>query len=186
MKGKGYIIGLLFGIPLFIVVVNFLFFRGNNPTQNEISKYINLSIIDTIEVAAIIPKGEQYISGISRRGRPSGFLDKYPTFSEKHKKNFIVLVFVGFDPNTTHRGRILGTGDFNTLTIRINQKQLQNPKYGTKENPVPVFAIDMLNLEWEGRGYDSNPFHVSERANFIFVEQYLKFFMPGDEFDEMF
>ncbi|KQT16978.1 hypothetical protein ASG31_11470 [Chryseobacterium sp. Leaf404] len=29
------------------------------------------------------------------------------------------------------------------LSVRINQDQLQSKKHGTKENPVPIFAIDL-------------------------------------------
>jgi hypothetical protein len=186
MKSKGYIVGLLFGIPLFIVAVNFLFFRGNSPSNNDVNQYISQSIIDTILVKAIVPEGEQYITSISRRGQPSAFLDKYPAFSKKYNKHFVVMIFDGFDPNTQNRGYFLCSGDFNTLTIRINQNQLRDARYGTKQNPVPVFAIDMLNLKWKGAGCEADPFHVSDRANFIFVEEYLKFFMPEDEFEKMF
>lgn len=69
------------------------------------------------------------------------------------------------------------------LSVRINRHQLESTKYGTKENPVPVFAINLLNLTG---GFTKDPFQVSEQANFIFVEQYLKFFMPEDEFAKMF
>jgi len=76
--------------------------------------------------------------------------------------------------------------DGDKISVRINQKQLNNPKYGTKENPVPVFPIDMLDLKWKRRGWESDPFHVSDDLNKIFVEQYLKHFMPKDEYEEMF
>jgi hypothetical protein len=186
MKGKGYIVSLLFGIPLFIVLVNFLFFRGNNPSNDDVNKYINQSIIDTILVKAILPKGEQYITSISRRGQPSAFIYKYPTYSKKFNKHFVVMLFLGFDPNSRNRRMFLGSDEFNTLTIRINQNQLGDARYGTKQNPVPVFVIDMLNLKWKGAGWDTDPFHVSDRANFIFVEEYLKFFMPESDFEKMF
>ncbi len=68
MKKMGYAIGLLLGIPLFIIVVNFLFFRGNNPTEIDIKSYIDNSLIDTIKINHVFPEGEQYIVGLSRRG----------------------------------------------------------------------------------------------------------------------
>ncbi len=190
MKRMGYVIGLIVGIPIFIILVNYLFFRGNNPKEKEKDVYIQNSIIDTIEIKAIFPKGEQYIVGVSRRGRPSAFLFKYPFYSEKYKKNFVLLIYEGFDDNRQYRQSLLGRGAFtngsNNVTVNINKKQLNNPKYGTKENPVPVFPIDMLDLKWKGRGWESDPFHVSDDLNKIFVEQYLKHFMPKDEYEEMF
>ncbi len=190
MKKIGYIIGLLIGIPLFVVIINLLFFRGNNPSKQEVQFYILNSKIDAVLVESILPKNQQYISGISRRGSPSGFLYKYPIYSKKYNKHFILYVFYPFDTNSKFRYRLLGEKAFENgflkLVVRINQKQLLNPKYGTKGNPISVFPVDMLNLNWKESGYQSDPFHVSEKTNFLFVEQYLKFFMPKEEFKEMF
>ena len=94
------------------------------------------------------------------------------------------MLFKGFDSNSEERHMVLRrneNGDL--LSVRINQDQLQSKKYGTKENPVPIFAIDLLNLQG---GFSKNPFKVSEQANLIFVEQYLKFFMSKEEFKNMF
>ena len=184
MKRMGYVIGLLIGIPLFIILVNFLFFLGNNPEEEEINTYIQNSIIDTIEIKATFPKGEQYIVGVNRRGRPSAFLFKYPFYLKKYKKNFVILMFEGFDDNRQYRQSLLGRGAFtngsNNLTVYINKKQLQDSKYGTKENPVPVFAIEFLSQN------NSDTFHVSNKLNEVFVGQYLKFFMAEEEFKETF
>ncbi len=43
MKKMGFVIGLLIGIPLFIILINFLFFRGNNPSEKEVNSYISHS-----------------------------------------------------------------------------------------------------------------------------------------------
>ena len=83
MKKLGNATGLIIGIPLFILIINFLFIRGNNPEEEEINTYIKNSIIDTIEIKATFPKGEQYIVGVNRRGRPSAFLFKYPFYLKK-------------------------------------------------------------------------------------------------------
>ncbi len=192
MKRMGYIIGLVVGIPIFIILVNLLFFRGNNPTETVLKSYINNSNTDTVELNPVfpIPKGEQYIVGLSRRGRSSAFIFRYPFYSEKYNRNFALLLFEGFDDNRLYRQKVLSSEAFNDnfhkIVVRINLQQLNNPKYGTKENPVPVFPIDMLDLKWKGRGWESDPFHVSDDLNKIFVEQYLKHFMPKDEYEEMF
>ncbi len=188
MKRMGYIIGLVVGIPIFIIIVNFLFFRGNNPSEEIVLEYIQKSKIITI----ILPKNvqmtsEQYTVGISRRGNPSAFVRKYFFYDFKMRKYMFLLIFKGFDGNSQIRPMVLRQNqDGDKISVRINQKQLNNPKYGTKENPVPVFPIDMLDLKWKGRGWESDPFHVSDDLNKIFVEQYLKHFMPKDEYEEMF
>lgn len=78
MKKVGYVTGLLVGIPLFILILNFFFFRGNNPTESEIKNFIRESKIDTINLnKAVEPQSNQYIIGLSRRGQPSAFLYSY-------------------------------------------------------------------------------------------------------------
>ncbi len=90
MKKMGYIIGLLLGIPLLIFCINFLFFRGNNPTETQVKEYINQSIIDTIKLSPNVERSStQYIVGLSRRSQPSAFLYKYFFYSEKYKNIFL-------------------------------------------------------------------------------------------------
>ncbi|OCA70273.1 hypothetical protein [Chryseobacterium arthrosphaerae] len=185
MKKMGFVIGLLIGIPLFIILINFLFFRGNDPSENEINSYISHSKKEMI----ILPQNaktenKQYIAGLSRRGRPSAFLKKYYFYDSRHKKFFALLIFDGFDKKSNDRWWVLGDNEEgDKISVQINQDQLNDPKYGTENNPVPVFPRDIHNLKG---GFTSDPFHVSDPLNFIFVEQYLKFFMPKDEFAKMF
>ena len=85
MKNMGYAIGLVIGIPIFILVANFFFFRGNAPSETEVLNYIKNSNVDTIILPQNVQENsEQYIKGLSRRRRPSGFLDKYPFFDKKN------------------------------------------------------------------------------------------------------
>lgn len=185
MKGKGYIIGMLLGIPLFIIIVNFLFFRGNNPTKEQVNKYITNTIIDTIQVPKDnVYEKKQYIKGISRRGRPSGFMLRYLFYSLKYQKHFSVITFMGFERN--RRFPIFLSGPL-IITARINKTQLANPLYGTKEQPLPVFAINLIESEYAGSEKDAKKiFNVSDTVNFQFVEQYLKHFMPKKEFKTTF
>lgn len=185
MKNMGYVIGLVIGIPLFILVANFFFFRGNAPSETEVLNYIKNSNVDTIILPQNVQENsEQYIKGLSRRGRPSGFLDKYPFFDKKNNKHFVMLIINFLDNTSVMRSLVLRRNEEgDKISVRINQDQLNNPKYGTKENPVPVFPIDILNAKWDS---DISQFHVSEELNKIFVEQYLKHFMPKEEFKEMF
>lgn len=50
MKKIGYVIGLFIEITLFIIIVNFLFCRGNDPTESEITSVIDESKIDIINL----------------------------------------------------------------------------------------------------------------------------------------
>ena len=61
MKKIGYVIGLVIGIQIFIVVVNFFFFRGNDPDLLEISQYIQNTKKDIILPQNSIVKSEEFI-----------------------------------------------------------------------------------------------------------------------------
>lgn len=182
----GYAIGLIIGIPLFILIINFLFLRGNNPSETQVEYYINNSVIDTI-VLPETPKynKEQYTSKLRRRGGSSVFIYRYPFYSSKYKKHFVLMLFIGFDRNGRERWSLLYDKE-NEIKIRINKEQLNKPEYGTEENPIPVFPMDLLNFDWERKGYPDDWFHISDELNAIFVEEYLKFFMPKEDFKEMF
>ena len=108
MKKMGYIIGLVIGIPLFILIANFFFFRGNYPSETEIVNYIKNSDVDTIILPQNVQmRSEQYIIGFSRRGRPSGFLDKYPFYDKKFNKHFLYFTFIKLIPlNKQDRGEL--------------------------------------------------------------------------------
>lgn len=181
----GYAIRLIFAIPLFILVVNFIFFRGNAPSSQEISTYIKNSKHDTIILPQnAIVTSQEYSREWSRGGQPLGFLKSYRYFDKKYNKYFSLTFFLRFDKNTTVRGFILGRNeDGDKISVRINRDQLHNPEYGTANNPVPVFPRDILNLRG---GFTEDPFHVSDELNQIFVEQYLKYIMPKAEYKEMF
>lgn len=185
MKRMGYIIGLVIGIPLFIIVVNFLLFNGNDTNEKIIGNYIeNSNKIIVIVPVQVKLSTHKYIKGLSRGGRPSGFLWKYSFFDRQYDKYFCMMIYMGFDKNSNIRPLILRRNDEgDKISVTINKNQLKNVIYGTKENPIPVFPIDILNLKG---GYPEDPFHVSDELHEIFVEQYLKFFMPKEEFKEMF
>lgn len=173
----GFVIDLLIGIPLFIILINFLFFRGNDPSEKEINSYVSHSKKEMITLPQNAKtENKQYIAGLSRRGRPSAFLKKYYFYDSRHKKFFALLIFDGFDKKSNDRCWVLGDNEEgDKISVQINQDQLNDPKYGTENNPVPVFPRDIHNLKG---GFTSDPFHVSDPLNFIFVEQYLKFLCP--------
>ena len=185
MKKMGYVLGLLIGIPVFILIINFVFFRGNSPSDSDIQNYISRSKTEIINLPQNAKSENiQYIAGLSRRGNPSGFLHKFYFYNSQYKKHFVLLIFDGYDKKSTERWWVLGNNDSgDQISVQINQNQLNDSAYGSEQNPIPVFPRDILNLKG---GFTSDPFHVSDQLNFIFVEQYLKFFMPHEEFKNMF
>lgn len=91
------------------------------------------------------------------------------------------MIFRG-EIGASHRKSIICSLDPAIIKVKVNPKQLNNPAYGSKENPVPVFGLDLLN-EWEEA---QRIFHADEREIQYSVEQYLKFIIPKKEFKQVF
>ncbi|MEB3752870.1 hypothetical protein [Acinetobacter sp. MD2(2019)] len=194
MKGSaiGYIIGLVIAVPLFAWGVNYFFFKGNNAEETEVNYYLNNSKIETFTIDRWLKNDyKQYIVGL-QRGANSGALYWYTFYDDNSKKYFNLYMFDYFEGNHQGRNRIdfIYSVDKETkFTAYVNQDQLKNPKYGSKDNPLPVWPRDLL--EYNGKlnesiELESKTFHVSPETNAIFIQQYLSRFMPKEEYKEMF
>ncbi|PWN61988.1 hypothetical protein [Chryseobacterium oncorhynchi] len=188
----GYIIGLVIGVPLFALCINYFFFTGNGATNIEVEKYLMNSKQETFTVNSWLKKGKkQYIVGF-QRGANSAFLKWFTFYDSNNQKYFNLYVFDYLEDNQQGRLRIDFLYEINNttkFTAYVNQEQLKNPAYGTKDNPVPIWGKDLL--EFNGRLNESieleaKTFHVSPETNAIFIQQYLSRFMPKDEYKAMF
>lgn len=208
----GYVFGA-FGIcPVIIIIINLLCFRGNQVTPEQLTEYINDSSLVELNVPRIkleedsnyeqLHLGKEskltdkvYITGISRRS--SGpIINRILFFSKKYNKFFEMINFDGFDyggqfnlEQNDSRLNVIWSG--NHFIVRINNKQWSDTNYGTEKNPIPVFGVTI-----SGRGYenldprvlkrDRGYFDVSDKLNRIFVEQYLNYFLPEEDFEKLF
>ena len=112
----------------------------------------------------------------------------------KHKKYFCVFVieprkkYGGSQAETVH-GDIC---DRPFILARINKYELNSPKYGTKDNPVPILNFDyrLLGLHpiYTDKKLKFNvkyPFSTPEYYQQA-VEKYLTYVMSKEEFKERF
>lgn len=197
LRGFGFILGLTVGIPLLIIIINFLFFRGNHVTPEQIKKYINDSSI--IEV--FIPRGikrnyKVYYPKLSR-GNNSKVIYRHTFYAEQYQKYLMLVSFAGFDYSDVFNGdksysrcRVIGRGGY--FLVRANQAQWNDPAYGTAKNPMPIFGVEIIGRE-EGKPKDirsirqtKEQFDVSDEINVLFVEQYLDHFITKAEFNKLF
>ncbi|AZB01741.1 hypothetical protein EG359_19975 [Chryseobacterium joostei] len=194
MKGStiGYIVGLVVGVPLFAFGANYLFFSGNRASDIETQEYIKNSKIETFAVNKWLKEDhKQYIAGL-QRGANSAVLYWYTFYDNQYKKYFNLYMFDYLEANQQGRLRIdflYKINDTTRFRAYVNQEQLKNPAYGTKDNPVPVWGKDLLELNGrlnESIELEAKTFHISPETNAIFIEQYLSRFMPKDEYRAMF
>ena len=100
-----------------------------------------------------------------------------PFYSGKYKKYFSIMCFLGLqDMHWPYSMKVI---------LTVNRDDMNNPEYGTKENPVPVLkdiGVDESIRDYE-KDYDKAYMDSFYRENVIC---YLKYKMLKSEFKRRF
>lgn len=213
-KGIGYAVGIFIVIPATTFIINFLFFQGNNVTQEQVTQYINNSKVIEIFIPRVLMPGvrtgdsiDQNIMENSSKLDTESYrmkltqvdnikrINRFIFYSKKYNRYMMLINFDGFDYGgplnldlNDGRNRVIFSGKY--FMVHINNKQWGDISYGSEKKPVPIFGITL-----SGRGYENfNPqlladdrklSNVSEGMNRIYVEQYLNFFLPNDDLEKL-
>lgn len=197
LKGFGFIFGLTVGIPLLIIIINFLFFRGNQVTSEQVKKYIDNSAIIEVFIPSGIKRNYKVYYPKLTRGNNIKVIYRHTFYAEQYQKYLMLVSFAGFDYSDVFNGdisksrcRVIGEGGY--FLVRANQAQWNDPAYGTAKNPIPIFGVEIIGRE-EGKPKDirsirqtKEQFDVRDEINVIFVEQYLDHFITKAEFNKLF
>ncbi|GAA4210897.1 hypothetical protein GCM10022289_38990 [Pedobacter jeongneungensis] len=194
----GWIIGVFILFPLFVFLYNKITVR-----KNDGKKYYNIFFNGIAPMKLSIPKEDPYYLSEDNVGFDSyragasaiGFKSlngniisvrfREPTI----KKYFIVSVY---DVNDQLYFPLSESMYGKEITAWVNQDDLKDPSYGTKEKPIPVFNFKgmgepiRITSESEGsvNGYESlEPTNEQYKHN---VLTYLTYIMPKDEFKKRF
>ena len=100
-----------------------------------------------------------------------------PFYSVEYKKFLSIMYFVDISQMYCLYGR--------KVTLTVNRDDMNNPEYGTKENPVPVLkdiGVDESIRDYD-KDYDKAYMDSFYRENVI---RYLKYKMPKSEFKRRF
>ena len=100
-----------------------------------------------------------------------------PFYSVEYKKFLSIMYFVDISQMYCLYGR--------KVTLTVNRDDMNNPEYGTKENPVPVLkdiGVDE-SIRDNDQDYDKAYMDSFYRENVI---RYLKYKMPKSEFKRRF
>jgi hypothetical protein len=187
-RGLGYTFGVFIGIPLLLIIVNFLFFRGNQVMQEEVDKYIsNSKVIEVFIPTETEQDSEGYYPKLTQGDNIKRII-RICFYSTAHRKYLELITFNGYDSrdgnnydnNTIRSAVIYSGGDF---IVRANKVQWNDPAYGTAANPVPVFGVKVIK---SGTGDSQVAFDVPDNLNRIFVEQYLDHFLSKEDFKKLF
>ena len=191
MVTLGQILGTVVGFPLLIFLVNLFYFSNkyNDDAEQYYEDYMNNSY--DIEVAMPEEKSKCYLKNQDEDvktvetfrtrmvnnyfANPSGWY--IPFFSVEYKKYLSIMYFVDTSQMYWPYGR--------KVILTVNRDDMNNPEYGTKENPVPVLkdiGVDE-SIRDNDQDYDKAYMDSFYRENVI---RYLKYKMPKSEFKKRF
>ena len=167
-------------------------------TRNNGEKYVQQYIDESEYVTLHIPEGIKdvtYRAGSIMTGVLMNSTERIRTdsilfYDSIYKKYFCVFVI---EPERRDMGRQSSfVGDDisyrKTIRARINKYELNSPRYGSKENPVPVLDFD-YNLQRLRSAYDDKEYEYAFSRPAYYkraVELYLTYMMSKEEFKERF
>ncbi|GHT59731.1 hypothetical protein AGMMS50239_07070 [Bacteroidia bacterium] len=186
MKGLKGILLVLIIAPLLVWGLNLLFFSKNDG-EEYVDEYINNSVTIDVEDSDI---GHEFkiktvYTGIQTaflRGKMRGKRVNTMSFYDKNHKKYFMLCVI--NPGIPLQFDILYKLASRTIIkANVGKYDLDSPDYGTKENPIPIFMLDIPR-------YADNPSYKKARiTNEQYrntVEFYLSYMMSKEEFKKQF
>ena len=167
-------------------------------TRNDGEKYVQQYIDESEYVTFHYPDGIQDVTyragsimtGVLMNSTKRIRTDSLAFYDKYYKKYFCVFVIKPERRKTVRQGMIV-VNDIRyrkTIKARINKYELNSPRYGSKENPVPVLDYD-YNLQKFRDAYYGEQFKYAFSRPAYYkraVELYLTYMMSKEEFKERF
>ena len=191
MVTLGQILGTVVAFPLLCFLINIFYYSNkyNDDAEQYYKEYMNNSY--DIEVTMPEEKSQCYLENQDENFRATEtFITKMdnnyfsnpdgvymPFYSGKYKKYFSIMCFLGLQDMWWPYGM--------KVILTVNRDDMNNPEYGTKENPVPVLkdiGVDE-SIRDNDQDYDNAYMDSFYRENVI---RYLKYKMPKSEFKRRF
>ena len=167
-------------------------------TRNNGEKYAQQYIDESEYVTLHIPEGIKdvtYRAGSIMTGVLMNSTERIRTdsilfYDSIYKKHFCVFVIEPESRKTFRQGEIVIKDiDYRkTIRARINKYELDSPRYGSRENPVPVLDFDYNLQEFRDAYYGEQFKYAFSRPAYYkrAVELYLTYMMSKEEFKERF
>ncbi len=191
------------GILVIILVLNFiasLLFVKKNDSTSAINKYIKSSKVVKIQV------NDEHFSG---KFTHESYLKRVLIFKGIYGNSQDEIVFDNFSNKYFKIMRFEKYGEKYSLPqtsliknkelyVKVDPLQINNPSFGTKENPILVFSYKGVNDDFimdmdtdekdESGVYKQAPISIAptEEEYRYNVEQYLTYVMPKEEFKQRF
>ena len=192
-SGMGWFTGVGL-VAMFLAIGNLIY----TCTRNDGEKYVQQYIDESEYVTLHIPKGkmdvdygpESIMTGVLMNSTKRIRTDSILFYDSIYKKYFCVFVI---EPERRNLGRQSSFVEDDisyrkTIKARINKYELNSPRYGSKENPVPVLDYD-YDLQRLRSAYDDKEYEYAFSRPAYYkraVELYLTYMMSKEEFKERF
>ena len=167
-------------------------------TRNDGEKYVQQYIDESEYVTFHYPDGIQDVTyragsimtGVLMNSTKRIRTDSLAFYDKYYKKYFCVFVIEPESRETFRQSEIVENdiSSRKTIKARINKYELNSPRYGSKENPVPVLDYD-YDLQGLRSAYDDKEYEYAFSRPAYYkraVELYLTYMMSKEEFKERF
>ena len=199
----GTVFALTVATPLLVSLIAKFTLGGNKAAVPYADTYIRNSdtIVVTIpELAVIMPVNKTFTSRAWFAGMAHSQKSTYKQicfYSPEYKRHLAVISFIG-----GYNVAKMGTGkdaynvdvekerlsiiyDSKTISAYINKTQWQDPTYGTKDNPMPIFFKKSLT-GMESCASETDLLTIKPSVYKKFVELYLAHGLEPEEFDRLY
>ena len=190
-SGMGWFLGV--GLVAMLLAIGNLIYTC---TRNDGEKYVQQYIDESEYVTSHIPEGIKdvtYRAGSIMTGVLMNSTERIRTdsilfYDSIYKKHFCVFVIEPESRETVRQSMIVIKDiDYRkTIRARINKYELDSPRYGSRENPVPVLDFDYNLQEFRDAYYGEQFKYAFSRPAYYkrAVELYLTYMMSKEEFKE--
>ena len=189
-----YVWSNLVAVPVLFYIITYLFYRGNTDAYDYVDTYLKQSKVIKLTIPQKYErKSEFYSFRFGKNGNRK--YNQFIFYSAEYKKYLAIMSFSGIDTfgeiDIEDLSRRSFYRDQPTIFAYANITQWNDAKYGTKNLPMPIFFIKATHLynnqltigPWDS---SSSPCIIDYNSTRKFVEQYLAYFLPEEEFDRLF
>ena len=189
-----YVWSNLVVVPVLFYIITYLFYRGNTDAYDYVDTYLSRSKVIKVTIPQKCDENwERYRFRFGKKG--SRNYNQFIFYSDKYKKYLAIVSFSGIDTYGEIDLEDLCRSSFYkeqpTIFAYANTAQWNDAKYGTRALPMPIFFIKATHLYNNQLTIDPgesppNPYIIDYNSTRKFVEQYLAYFLPEEEFDRLF
>ena len=198
----GTVFALTVATPLVVSLIAKFTLGGNKAAVPYADTYISNSdtiVVQIPDITLITPIDKIFTSRAWFAGMAHSQKSTYEQicfYSPEYKRHLAVISFIGgynvvqdeTDKNVwddVEKERLSIIYDSKTISAYINKTQWQDPTYGTKDNPMPIFFKRALS-GFECAGGVEDYIYIKPSVYKKFVELYLAHGLEPEEFDRLY